>query len=133
MSQGGEPPRTRHALPTSRAGLRVVLLGEKESRPTLALAFVLGHVFVCTATLPFARGSDGRCSNRTVVRSRVGRGGSDGRDANIYVTCVTETALYEQNGVPARSRPGSHDAPRPARARSPRVAEPTAQQRTLEA
>ena len=28
----------------------------------------------------------------------------------IYVTCVTETALYEQNGVPARSRPGSHDA-----------------------
>ena len=50
-----------------------------------------------------------------------------------YVTCVTETALYEQNGVPARSRPGSHDAPRPARARSPRVAEPTAQQRTLEA
>ena len=108
MSQGGEPPRTRHALPTSRAGLRVVLQGEKESRPTLALAFILGHVAVLTATLPFTF-------------------------ANIYLTCVTETALYEQNGVPARSRPGSHDAPRPARARSPRVAEPTAQQRTLEA
>ena len=74
MSQGGEPPRTRHALPTSRAGLRVVLQGEEESRPTLALAFILGHVVVLTATLPFACGSDGGCSNRAVIRSRVGRG-----------------------------------------------------------
>ena len=42
-SQGGAPPRTHDALPTSRAGLRVVLRGEEESRLTLALAFILGR------------------------------------------------------------------------------------------
>ena len=82
MSQGGEPPCTRHALPTSRAGLRVVLKGEKESRPPLALAFALGRVGLLTATLPFACGSDGGSSF-------------------IGVTYVAETALYQQNGVPA--------------------------------
>ena len=61
------------------------------------------------------------------------RGEEESRMFMTYVTCVTETALYEQNGVPACSRLGSRDALRPARARSPRVAEPTAQQRTLDA
>ena len=74
MLQGGELPRTRHALPTSRAGLRVVLWGEEECRLTLALTFILGRVVVRTACLPFACGRDGRCSNRAATRNRVGRG-----------------------------------------------------------
>ena len=40
----------------------------------LALAFILGPVVVLTATLPFARGSNGGCSNRAVIHNRVGRG-----------------------------------------------------------
>ena len=74
MSQGGELPRTYDALSTSRVGLRVVLRGEEESRLALALAFMLGHLFVLTTTLPFVCGSDGGCSNRAVIRNRVGRG-----------------------------------------------------------
>ena len=74
IAGGGEPTCTRHALPTSRAGLRVVLQGEKESRPALALAFIPGHAAVRTASLPFACGSDRGRSNRAVTRNRVGRG-----------------------------------------------------------
>ena len=44
----------------------------------MALAYVLGNVFLFTATLLFARSSDGRCSNRTVVRNRVGQGWESG-------------------------------------------------------
>ena len=44
----------------------------------MALAYVLGNVFLFTATLPFARSSDGRCNNRTVVRNRVGQGWESG-------------------------------------------------------
>ena len=40
----------------------------------LTLALILGDVVVRTAHLPFARGSDGGRSNRTVTRNRVGRG-----------------------------------------------------------
>ena len=58
----------------SRAGPRVVLQGEKESRPALALAFIPGHAAVRTACLPFACSSDGGFSNRAVTRNRVGRG-----------------------------------------------------------
>ena len=56
----------------SRAGLRVALRGEEESRPTLALAFIPGHVAALTAPLPFACGSDGGCSNHADVHIRVG-------------------------------------------------------------
>ena len=59
----------------SRTSFRVVLRGEEESRPTLALfAFILGLSVVFTATLPFACGSDGGCSNRADVHISVGRG-----------------------------------------------------------
>ena len=40
----------------------------------LAFAFILGLVVGRTASLPFACGSDGGCSNRVVIHSRVGRG-----------------------------------------------------------
>ena len=40
----------------------------------LAFALILGLVVGRTAPLSFARGSDGGRSNRTVTRSRVGRG-----------------------------------------------------------
>ena len=48
--------------------------GEEESRPALALTFIFGHVAVLTAPLPFARDSDGGCSNRAAIHNRVGRG-----------------------------------------------------------
>ena len=40
----------------------------------LAFALILGLVVGRTAPLPFACGSDGGCSNRTVIRSRIGQG-----------------------------------------------------------
>ena len=58
----------------SRAGLRVAMCCEEESRPTLALTFISGLSVVLTAHLPFACGSDGGCSNRAVIHTRVGRG-----------------------------------------------------------
>ena len=55
--------------------LSCVVRSEEESRPALALVFILGHVAVLTATLPFAAcGSDGGCSNRANVQTSVGRG-----------------------------------------------------------
>ena len=65
-------PYPRH-VPASAlsCGLR---RGEEESRLTLALTFILGRSVVRTACLPFACGSDGRCSSRAAIRNRVGRG-----------------------------------------------------------
>ena len=40
----------------------------------MAFLFILGHVVALTATLPFACGSDGGCSNRADVHISVGRG-----------------------------------------------------------
>ena len=78
VSQGGEPPHTRDALPTSRAGLRVALCREEESCPTSRLAW--------------QGGDDAEIFVRLAPR---------GYSSFIYATCVTETAPYEQNGVPA--------------------------------
>ena len=50
------------------------LRGEDERRPTLALMFILGLSVVLTATLPFACGSDGGCSNRAGIHTSVGWG-----------------------------------------------------------
>ena len=70
-SQGGGPPRTRDALPTSRAGLRAVLQG---GEVTLALTLILGISAELPATLPFARGSGGGRNTRVGICSRIGRG-----------------------------------------------------------
>ena len=59
---------------SSRAGLRVVPQGEKESCMALALAFILGPVVVLAATLPCACGRDGGRSTRVGICSRIGRG-----------------------------------------------------------
>ena len=82
--QGGPRHQPRHCLPLpsptvpclvgsrpcgSCARLRVALRGEEESRPALALTFILGHVAVFTAPLPFARDSDGGCSNRSDIHA----------------------------------------------------------------
>ena len=102
-SQGGEPPRTRDALPTSRAGLRVVLRVEEESCPTLALAFISDHVAVLTAPLPFARGSDGGSANRVVIHNRVGRGWELG---NAIMSAVIRSRVGQgrESGDASRSR-----------------------------
>ena len=121
-SQGGEPPRTRHALPTSRAGLCAVLLGEKESCVALALTFVLGRVSMRTACLPFTRGSDrgcssrsdGRCSNRAVTRNRVGRRrelGSAIRSAVI----ISRVGQGWESGDVSGSRSAGNRSHRPVR------------------
>ena len=78
VSQGGESSRTRDALPTSRAGLRVALCREEGGCQSLALVFIPGHFLVRTAHLPFARGSDGGCVNRAVILGRVGQGWEPG-------------------------------------------------------
>ena len=53
----------------SCASRRVALRREEEGRPALALALIPGHVVGLTAPLPFARGSDGRCSSRSVIHA----------------------------------------------------------------
>ena len=51
----------------SRAGFRAALRGKEESRPTLALAFILGHVVSLTAPLLFACGSSSLVHRHRVV------------------------------------------------------------------
>ena len=102
-SQGGGPPRTRDALPTPRAGLRIVLRGGKESRPALAFAFIPGHAVVLTASLPFACGSDGGCSNRAVTRNRDGRGRELGNAIRSAVI-LSRVGQGWESGDTSRSR-----------------------------
>ena len=87
----------------SRAGPRVVLQGEKESRPALALAFIPGHAAVRTACLPFACGSDGGCSNRVATRNRVGRRRELG-NAIRSVVILSRVGQGWESGDTSRSR-----------------------------
>ena len=104
-SQGGEPPRTRDALLTSRAGLRVVLQVEEV---TLALTHMLGSMCaVFPAALPFACGSDGGRSNRVAIRSRSGRG-----LCRVMIDNGAECAIVARN---CWVRLPGHAGPRPVR------------------
>ena len=76
-SQGGEPPRTRHALPTSRAGLRVVLrVVRRRSCLALALAFILGHVVVRTAPFRLRVAATGGAATAPSSITELAGGGS---------------------------------------------------------
>ena len=69
----------------------------------LALALILGDVFVRTAHLPFARGSDGGRSNRTVIRSRAGRGWELG-DVSRSAVILSRVGQGREPGDVCRSR-----------------------------
>ena len=71
----------------------------------LALAFILGLSVVATASLPFACDSDGGCSNRADIHTRVGRGrglGGTSSTKNRYRCCdlttITQTGGWIKVG-----------------------------------
>ena len=88
--------------------------GEEESCPALALAFILGHVVVRTASLPFACGSDGGCSNRAVTRNRVGRGRELGNAIRSAVI-LSRVGQGWESGDASRSRSTGNRIYRPVR------------------